>query len=127
MAERDSTDHEDLLVRELLSNQEPQRLAPSSAGPIQLWGCLCCAEPSSPGPWLSRGALSHRVAVYSPAPHPAIHFCSAGGWKWLRCGVTPRPPVGRLHGIRTPLQCAVLEEGRVCKNGTTSSSLSAQI
>lgn len=79
---------------------------PALQSPIQLWGCLCCAETSSPGPWLSRGVLSHRIAVYSPAPCLAIHFCGAGRRNWLCCGVTPCSHVGQVHGIRTPLkQC----------------------
>lgn len=49
MAERDSADHEDLLVRELLSNQEPQRLSPGSAGPEPALGMpqLCRSLPGS--------------------------------------------------------------------------------
>lgn len=87
MAERDSADHEDLLVRELLSNQESQRLSPGSAGPEPALGMppLCRSLPAC----LTRRALLHSLPffLFALSPFPPLLFSSSAlrMWKQSSC------------------------------------------
>lgn len=133
MAERDSADHEDLLVRELLSNQEPQRLSPGSAGPEPALGmsrsagaCLPHTQGTSP--------LSPILSLCSfPFSSLAVPLCSVKDAEAAKLPVPTRDislpssaPPG-TGGEQTALAAVLEEEDQVCRNGTASSSLPVKI